>query len=66
MCKITLGLDASKNMHYIKKCFKLKLLSIKFCTKMSGGTYVYLTQERSFGVPKIVISEILLCTEMGK
>ncbi len=36
----TLGLDTAKNMHYMRKCFKWKLLSIEFCTKVSGHTSV--------------------------
>ncbi len=31
--KFTLEINAAKNTHCIKKCFKLKLLNIKFCSK---------------------------------
>ncbi len=40
-----LGLDAAKNTHYVRKCFKLKLLSTEFQTKKSVGAYACLTQE---------------------
>ncbi len=33
MRKFTLGLNATKNNHYIEKCFKQKLFIIKFSKK---------------------------------
>ncbi len=38
-------LNAAKNTNYIRKCSKLKLLSIKFPTKNSVDVLVYLPQE---------------------
>ncbi len=40
--RFTLGLNAAKNTHYIKKSFKWKLFGIEFRTKKSVGTYVSL------------------------
>ncbi len=35
--RFTLELNAAKNKHYIQKCFKLKLWSLKLATKKSGA-----------------------------
>ncbi len=40
--RFTVGLNAAENTDYTKKCFKWKLLSMKFPTKMAAGAYVYL------------------------
>ncbi len=45
--RFTLGFDAAKYTHYIKKYFKEELLSIKFCIKKLVGACVYLAQEWS-------------------
>ncbi len=48
-----------------QKCFKYKLLSIKFLTKKSDFLQ-YFPQEWSYGTRKIDMSQILYCAEMGK
>ncbi len=48
--RFTLGLNAAKNTHYIKKCFKYILFKIKFTTKRSVGAHVYLPLEWSKGL----------------
>ncbi len=50
-----LGLKAAEFTDYIKKCFKWKLLSIKFRTKNVEGALVYLPQEWSYGARKIAM-----------
>ncbi len=35
--RFTVGLNAAKNRHYIKKCFKWKLFGNQFCTRTSGA-----------------------------
>ncbi len=42
-------LDTVKSTHYTKKCFKKKLLSIKFRTKNLVGASVYLPQDGARG-----------------
>ncbi len=45
----TLGLNAAKSTNYIEKCFKQKLLRIKFPIKNSTEAYLYLPQEWRWG-----------------
>ncbi len=59
MRKFTLELNTAKNIDYIEKCFKQKLHGIKFLTKNSVNTYLYLPLEWSNGASKICIFEIL-------
>ncbi len=47
MRKFILGLNIAKNTDYIEKGFKQKLFRIKFYTKKSMDTYVYINQEWS-------------------
>ncbi len=43
--RFSLGLDAAKNMHRIKKSFKQKLFEIEFRTQKSSSAYVCLPPE---------------------
>ncbi len=45
--RFTLGLNMAKNINYIKKHFKQKLLRNKFPTKKSVAVRVYLPQKLS-------------------
>ncbi len=45
MKKLTLGLNAAKNIDYIEKCFKQKLRRIKFPIRDSEDVCFYLSQE---------------------
>ncbi len=45
MRNFNLELNATKNIDYIKKCFKQKLHRIKFATKNSMDAYLYLSLE---------------------
>ncbi len=47
--RLTLGLNAAKNIDYIKKCFKQKLFRIKFPKRNSVDAYLYLFQDRARG-----------------
>ncbi len=53
------GSMLAKNTHYIKKCFKLKLLSIELRTKKSVGAHIYLPPDHSGRPPKTDAFEIL-------
>ncbi len=56
--RYTFRQNTAKNTDYIKKCFKHKLFRIKFPTKKSMEAYLYLFQEWSQEIPKIVIFEV--------
>ncbi len=43
--KVYVTAEAAKNISYIEKCFKQNLQRIKFATKNSSDTYLYLTSE---------------------
>ncbi len=53
MEKFILELNAAKNIDYIEKYFKQKLHSIKFTTKNSVDTYLYLFLEWSRGLQSL-------------
>ncbi len=60
--KCTFGLNATEITDYIKKLFKYRLLWMKFHTRKSVGTHIYLLQGVQLGPPKIdtFVSNILL------
>ncbi len=51
----TLGLNAAKSTNYIEKWFKLRLFKIKFSTKNSVETYLYLFQSWSWALQRFAI-----------
>ncbi len=51
--RFTLTLNTVKNIDYIEKLFKQKLSIIKFPAKNLVDSYLYLSQEWSWGAPKI-------------
>ncbi len=63
--RFTLRLNTAKNTHYIKKCFQLKLASIKFLTKKSVAHMSISSRSGAMELERLMF-QILYCTEIGK